>query len=307
MPIKIPNELPAKRFLEEEGVLVMNERDAVRQDIRPSRIVVLNLMPKKEETETQLSRLLGATPLQIELTLLTTGTYAPTNASKAHMSTFYRTWEDIRHEKFDGMIITGAPIETMEFEDVAYWDELVQILDWTQTNVHSTFDICWGAQAALYHFRGVPKHALDEKKFGVFEHKVIAPGASLLRGFNDIFKIPVSRHTEVRRSDLPRDPMLKVLAESEESGLCLIQDERYRHIYIFNHIEYDDSTLADEYERDVSIGAPIKMPEHYYPSDDPSRQPANRWRAHAHLLIGNWINDVYQNAPFEIDQIGTTR
>ncbi|WP_425407489.1 homoserine O-acetyltransferase MetA [Hwanghaeella sp.] len=304
MPIKIPDELPARRHLEDEGVVVMGERDAVRQDIRPMRIAVLNLMPKKESTETQLTRLIGATPLQVELTLLTTGSYVPTNVSQKHLSAFYHTWEDVKDQKFDGLIVTGAPIETLPFEDVHYWAELTRIFDWTQSNVHSTFNICWGAQAALKHFRDIPKHELPGKMFGVFEHAVTTPGNTLLRGFNDIFRIPVSRHTETRREDLPDDPMLQVLAESPESGLCLVQDQRYRQIYIFNHLEYDARTLADEYNRDVSQGLKIDVPKNYFPDDDPSQEPRNRWRAHAHLLFSNWINDVYQSVPFHVEDIG---
>ncbi|MDJ0683887.1 MAG: homoserine O-succinyltransferase [Alphaproteobacteria bacterium] len=304
MPIRIPNELPAKRYLQDEGVEVMSESDAVRQDIRPLRIAILNLMPKKEETETQLSRLLGATPLQVELTLLTTGSYVPTHTSKKHMAAFYRTWDDIKNEKFDGLIITGAPIEQMPFEDVIYWEELRGIFDWTQTHVHSTLNICWGAQASLKHFRDVPKHEVGFKRFGVFEHQVVQPGASLLRGFSDGFRIPVSRHTETRRADLPTDPSLKVLVESPEAGLCLLQDEKYRQIHIFNHFEYDDLTLAAEYQRDVAQGLPIEPPKNYFPGDDPAKKPENRWRAHAHLLFGNWINEIYQSVPFEREKIG---
>ncbi len=304
MPIKIPDELPARRHLENEGVVVMGERDAVRQDIRPMRIAVLNLMPRKESTETQLTRLIGATPLQVELTLLTTGSYVPTNVSQKHLKDFYRTWEEVRDQKFDGLVVTGAPIETLPFENVHYWRELESIFDWTQSHVHSTFNICWGAQAALKHFRNVPKHELPAKMFGVFDHNVTAPGNTLLRGFNDSFCIPVSRHTETRRADLPDDPMLTVLADSSESGLCLVQDQRYRQIYIFNHLEYDARTLADEYERDVGEGLSIEVPKYYYPDDDPSKEPINRWRSHAHLLFSNWINDVYQSVPFMVEDIG---
>lgn len=304
MPIKIPDELPARRLLEQEGVDVLGERDATRQDIRPLRIAILNLMPRKENTETQLTRLIGATPLQVEVTLLTTESYVPTNVSRRHMLDFYRTWDDVRDQKFDGLIITGAPIETLEFEDVAYWEEMKKILNWSQTNVHSTFNICWGAQAALKHFRDVPKHELPEKMFGVFEHDVLEPESALMRGFTSNFMIPVSRHTETRREDLPEDPQLRVLADSAESGLCLVQDDRYRQVYIFNHFEYDAHTLADEYNRDVGEGRPIQVPKNYFPSDDPQFPPENRWRTHAHMLFGNWINDVYQSAPFQSAEIG---
>ena len=304
MPIKVPDELPARRLLEQEGVDVLGERDAVRQDIRPLRIAILNLMPRKENTEMQLTRLIGATPLQVEVTLLTTGSYAPTNVSRRHLLDFYRTWDDIKDQKFDGLMITGAPIETLEFEEVIYWEEMKKILDWTQTNVHSTFNICWGAQAALKHFRDVPKHELPNKMFGVFDHDVLLPESPLLRGFTSQFALPVSRHTETRRADLPDDPMLKVLAESPESGLCLLQDDRFRQVYIFNHFEYDAHTLADEYNRDIGEGRTIQIPKNYFPGDDPQFPPENRWRTHAHLLFGNWINAVYQTAPFEAHDIG---
>ena len=304
MPIKIPDELPARRLLEQEGVDVMSVRDAVRQDIRPLRIAILNLMPRKENTELQLTRLVGATPLQVEVTLLTTASYVPTNVSRRHLIDFYRTWDQVKDQKFDGLVITGAPIETLEFEEVTYWDEMRRILDWSQTHVHSTFDICWGAQAALKHFRDVPKHELPKKMFGVFPHMVLRPEQALLRGFTKEFDVPVSRHTETRKADLPDDPELMVLAESAESGLCLLQDRRFRHVYVFNHFEYDALTLADEYNRDVGEGRAIQVPKNYFPSDDPQIKPPNRWRTHAHLLFGNWINEVYQRTPFESEAIG---
>ncbi len=298
MPITIPNELPARQFLEEEGVIVMSESDAVRQDIRPLRIAMLNLMPQKEKTETQLARLLGSTPLQVELTLLTTASYTPTNTPQHHMAAFYRTWQAVANERFDGLIITGAPIEKLPFEEVLYWEELTEIIDWSQTNVFQTFNLCWAAQASLYHFYGVPKYLLDHKMFGVFEHQVKAPNSPLLRGFNDSFPVPVSRHTEVRRSDLPSD--VEVLAESEEAGLCLIYDHAHRHAHMFNHLEYDAFTLKDEYLRDLKAGEEIDLPRNYFPHDDPQQQPHNIWRSHGHLLISNWINAVYQAAPFDL-------
>ena len=304
MPIKIPDDLPARATLDAEGVMVMGEADAVRQDIRPMRIALLNLMPNKIRTETQFARLLGATPLQVELTLVKITHHVPRNTPGEHIITFYRDWEEIRDERFDGFIVTGAPVETLPFEQVTYWDELRRIFDWTQDHVHACLNICWGAQAALKHFRDIPKHELPGKMFGVFEHSVTAPGNTLLRGFNDTFHIPVSRHTETRKEDLPDDPMLQVLAESPESGLCLVQDQRYRQIYIFNHLEYDARTLADEYNRDASQGLPIDVPKNYFPDDDPAQEPPNRWRAHAHLLFSNWVNDVYQSVPFEIEDIG---
>ncbi len=306
MPIKIPNDLPARQFLEEEGLVVMRECDAMRQDIRPLRIALLNLMPQKVATETQIARLIGATPLQIELTLLTTASYKPTNISRQHMLDFYRSWAEVRHEKFDCLIITGAPIEKLPFEEVHYWQELTQILDWSQTNVFQSLDLCWGAQAALYHFHGVPKHELPQKMFGVFDHLVMKPNAPLLRGFTGEFPVPVSRHTEVRSADLLDIDGLEVLAESDEAGLCLAQDHSRRHIYMFNHLEYDAQTLANEYRRDLEAGDDIQIPKHYFPGDNPEKAPSNRWRTYAHMLISNWINDVYQRAPFEIEQIGGT-
>ena len=304
MPIKIPNDLPARVELEREGLMVMSEADAVRQDIRPMRIGLLNLMPQKQKTETQLARLIGATPLQIELTLVTTGSYVPTNVSAHHLSTFYRTWDEVKSQKFDGFIITGAPVETLPFEKVLYWRELEQVLDWTLTHVHSTLDICWGAQAALHHFHRVPKHELPGKMFGVYPHRVMDRTASLLRGFSDELAIPVSRHTETRRADVEKVSDLEILIESDEAGVCLVQDKAKRHIYMLNHLEYDAWTLRDEYQRDVDQGLPIEPPKYYFPENDPSRDPPNTWRGHAHLFIGNWINDAYQTTPFDTDQIG---
>lgn len=305
MPIKIPNDLPARVELEREGMMVMSERDAVRQDIRPLRIGLLNLMPQKQKTETQLARLIGATPLQIELNLVTTGSYVPGNVSAHHMSTFYRTWDEVKDEKFDGFIITGAPVETMPFEDVKYWDEMEKIIDWTQTNVHSTLDICWGAQAALHHFYRVPKVELDAKMFGVFPHNVIDRTSSLLRGFSDQLSIPVSRHTETQRPDVDAIDGLKVLIQSDEAGVCLVEDRAKRHIYMLNHLEYDAWTLRDEFQRDVDEGLEIAPPAYYFPENDPSRDPPNTWRSHAHLFISNWINDAYQTTPFVAENIGS--
>ena len=304
MPITIPDDLPARRFLEEEGLVVMRESDAIRQDIRPMRIALLNLMPQKEKTETQIARLIGATPLQVELTLITTSSYTPIHAPREHMLAFYRPWEDVAEEKFDGLIVTGAPIEMLPFEEVAYWEELTRIFDWSQTHVHQTLNLCWGAQAALYHFHGVPKHALPRKMFGVYLHRVVTPNTSLLRGFDDAFWVPVSRHTEVRREDLPEDAGIEVLAESDEAGLCLLRDRRRRHVHMFNHLEYDAHTLRDEYERDLKAGLDIQIPKNYFPDDDPTKEPTNHWRSHGHLLVHNWINDVYQETPFDISRIG---
>jgi homoserine O-succinyltransferase/O-acetyltransferase len=308
MPIKIPNDLPAATKLAEEGVRLIGENEALRQDVRPLQIALLNLMPEKPKTETQLARLLGATPLQVELTLLTTSTYRPRNAPLSHLQSFYREWAEIRHRKFDGLIVTGAPVEMMPFEEVKYWPELAAIFDWSRTNVHSCFHICWGAQAALYHFHKVPKHTLPVKRFGIYTHYVIEqrdtqrPG--LLRGFDDYFLVPVSRHTEVRREDLPEGSGLEVLAVSNAAGLCLVHDPRHREVFMFNHLEYDTYTLADEYQRDLTSRSDISLPLNYYPDDDPSKAPRNCWRAYAHLLFGNWINEIYQTTPFEISRIG---
>ncbi len=304
MPIRIPNDLPARRILEREGVNVMTEASANRQDIRPLRMGLLNLMPEKIKTETQFARLIGATPLQVELHLIRVGSHTPKNTSAEHMLAFYETWEDVRAQKFDGFIVTGAPIELMPFEDVTYWKELKAIFDWTQTHVHSSMHICWGAQAALYHFHGVQKHPLAGKAFGVYRHRNLNAASPYLRGFSDDFSMPVSRWTEVRRSEIPKAG-LEVLMESDEVGLCLINDAAHRTLYMFNHIEYDTATLADEYNRDVAAARAIKMPANYFPGNDPARPPENRWRSHAHLLFGNWIDAVYQTTPFDLSAIGT--
>jgi homoserine O-succinyltransferase len=304
MPIRIANDLPARALLEAEGVMVMREADAARQDIRPMRIGLLNLMPNKVQTETQFARLLGASPLQIELTLVKMTHHVPRNTPSDHILSFYRDWEDVRTEKFDGFIITGAPVETLDFEQVAYWDELRAILDWTQTHVHSSFTICWGAQAAVHHFHGMPKHALPAKRFGVYRHQNLAPSSPFLRGFSDDFSVPVSRWTEVRREDIPAGSGLAVLMESDEAGLCLLDDPAHRALHMFNHIEYDSTTLADEYFRDLAAGKATAMPHGYFPDDDSGARPQNRWRSHAHLLFGNWINQLYQTTPFDLAAIG---
>ncbi len=304
MPIRIPNDLPARKVLEREGVNIMTEETAARQDIRPLKIGLLNLMPEKIKTETQFARLIGATPLQVDLRLVRIGSHTPKNTSQEHMIAFYEPWEEVAHEKFDGFITTGAPIEHLPFEDVAYWPELERIFDWTQTHVHSSMNICWGAQAALHHFHGVPKHALPQKAFGVYRHRNLNPASPYLRGFSDDFSMPVSRWTEVRNADLPKHAGLEVLMESDEVGLCLISDAPHRALHMFNHIEYDTTTLADEYNRDVAAGKTINMPANYFPASDPSRVPENRWRSHAHLLFGNWINEVYQSTPYDLAMIG---
>jgi len=306
MPIKIPDDLPARAALEEEGVMVMREVDAVRQDIRPMRIGLLNLMPNKIRTETQFARLLGATPLQVELTLVKITHHVARNTPSEHIISFYRTWEEVKDQRFDGFIVTGAPIETLPFEEVTYWDELRRIFDWTQTNVHHCFNICWGAQAAVHHFHGMPKYDLPEKAFGVFRHERLVPNSPYMRGFSDNFVIPVSRWTEVRTGDIPADSGMQVLMESEESGLCLLDDPKRRSLHMFNHIEYDERSLGEEYFRDVQAGTPIHIPHGYFPDDDPERPPENRWRSHAHLLFGNWINELYQTTPFDLAEIGQT-
>ena len=304
MPIRIPNDLPARQTLTAEGVMVMTEASAARQDIRPLHIGLLNLMPNKIKTETQFARLIGATPLQVELTLVKITSHTPKNTPAEHMLAFYEDWEDVKGRKFDGFIVTGAPVELLEFEDVNYWDELSRIYDWTQTNVHSTFNICWGAQAALHHFHGVPKHTLPKKQFGVYRHRNLKPNSPYLRGFSDDFSVPVSRWTENHRADLPAGKGLEILMESDEAGLCLINDPQKRSLYMFNHIEYDTTSLADEYWRDRTAGKPIELPANYFPKNDPELPPENRWRSHAHLLFGNWINEVYQTTPFRLSRIG---
>lgn len=304
MPIKIPNDLPAIATLEAEGVILMREADAVRQDIRPLHIALLNLMPNKLETETQFARLLGATPLQVELTLVRIDGHSPRNTPGVHMEAFYRGWEEIAGEKFDGFIVTGAPVETLPFEEVSYWDQLRRIFDWTQDHVHGCLNICWGAQAAIRHFHGVPKHALPAKAFGVYGHRNLVPASPYLRGLSDIVPVPVSRWSEVRREDIPAGSGIQVLLDSAETGLCLLEDPAHRSLYMFNHLEYDTGSLASEYFRDVAAGKPIALPRHYFPNDDPARPPENKWRSHAHLFFGNWINWLYQTTPFERARIG---
>jgi homoserine O-succinyltransferase len=302
MPIKIPDNLPAKEILNQENIFTMDESVAYHQDIRPLRIALLNLMPTKETTETQLLRLIGNTPLQVEFVLLHPKTHTSKNTSVEHLELFYKTFDDIKEEKLDGMIITGAPVEQMEFEDVNYWEELTQILNWSKENVTSTLHICWAAQAGLYHHFGVRKFALDNKIFGVFPHTVEVPNTKLLRGFDEVFHVPQSRHTDVRREDIERCPDLEILSESEESGVYIAATRDGKHIFVTGHSEYDANSLKWEYDRDVSKGLPIEIPKNYYPNNDPSRQPYNTWRAHANLLFSNWLNYyVYQATPFELN------
>ncbi len=311
MPIKIPNDLPAAEQLKAEGVRVIGEEEALRQDIRPMEIALLNLMPEKRKTEVQLARLLGATPLQVELTLLTTSSYRPRTVPESHLQAFYRTWEEVRDRKFDGLIVTGAPVEHLPFEEVRYWQELTHIFDWSRTHVHSSCFICWGAQAALYHFHRVPKHVLPCKRFGIYVHYVTetedARRNPLVRGFDDYFLVPVSRHTETRIEDLPDNGELEVLVVSNAAGLCLLYEPRYRAMYMFNHLEYDTFTLHEEYQRDLRRRRDVNLPINYYPDDDPEKTPRNCWRAYAHLLFGNWINEMYQTTPYDIRQIGRDR
>jgi len=305
MPITLPETLPAYDVLLNEGVMVMSPERAARQDIRPLRIGLLNLMPKKIQTENQFARLIGATPLQIDLQLIRMTEHQTRNTAAEHMETFYRPFQEVKAEKFDGLIITGAPIEHLPFEEVTYWDELCEVFDWTQTHVQSTFGVCWGGMAMINHFHGVQKHMLPKKAFGCFRHRNLAPTSPFLRGFSDDFVIPVSRWTEMRQSEIDSKPGLRTLLGSEEVGPCLVEDAGHRALYIFNHFEYDSETLKQEYDRDIANGTAINVPLNYYPDDDPAMPPLNRWRSHAHLLYGNWINEIYQSTPYEIAEIGS--
>jgi homoserine O-succinyltransferase len=304
MPVRIPTTLPARVILERENIFVMGHERAEHQDIRPLRVAILNLMPTKIQTETQLLRLLGNSALQVEITLLQTATYQPKNTDSDHLITHYKTWGQVRNEKFDGLVITGAPVEQMPFEEVDYWDELCAIMDWARTNVFSTLYICWAAQAALYHRYGIQKYPLSQKMFGVFEHKVLARNEKLLRGFDDTFLAPHSRHTEVRLTDVEKVDEVKVLAASDDAGLYLAATQNGRHIFVTGHSEYDPLTLKGEYDRDVKLGLPIEVPRNYYPDDDPSKAPLVRWRGHANLLFANWLNyHVYQVTPYDLKHI----
>ena len=304
MPITLPENLPAYDVLSHEGVMVMSPDRAMHQDIRPLRIGLLNLMPKKIQTETQFARLIGATPLQIDFQLIRMSAHETRNTASEHMAAFYRPFSAVRQEKFDGLIITGAPIEHMDFEAVTYWDELREVIDWTQSHVHSTFGVCWGGMAMIHHFHDVKKHMLARKAFGCFRHQNLAPSSPYLRGFSDEFVIPVSRWTEMKQAEIAASPGLRTLLGSDEVGPCLVEDPGHRALYIFNHFEYDSGTLKEEYDRDIANGTVINVPLNYYPQDDPSRMPLNRWRSHAHLLYGNWLNEIYQTTPFRIADIG---
>ena len=305
MPIKIPNDLPAAGILQQENIFVMTQTRAVEQDIRPLEIVLLNLMPTKVVTETQLSRLLGNTPLQVNLTLMHTTSHRAKNVSQEHLLSFYKSFDEIKDRKFDGMVITGAPVEKMEFEDVDYWPELCRIMEWSKTNVHSTLHICWGAQAGLYYHYGVPKYPLEQKVFGVFEHRADYKRSILMRGFDDVFWAPHSRHTTIRREDVEKIPELKILASSDEVGVYAIMNNRGKQIFITGHSEYDPLTLKTEYDRDKNLGLPIQVPQNYFPNDDDTCEPLVRWRGHANLLFSNWLNYfVYQTTPYDIMSIG---
>ena len=304
MPIKIPESLPARATLESENIFTITEHRAVTQDIRPLRILLLNLMPTKIVTETQLARLLGNSPLQIELELIMTSCHESRNTSREHMLAFYKTFADVKHQHFDGMVITGAPVEQMEFEQVDYWQELCEIMEWSKTHVTSTFHICWGAQAGLYYHFGVKKLPLEKKLFGVFEHRVERRTSMLLRGFDDTFFVPHSRHTTIDRADIEAIPGLKILATSEEAGVYAVATDKGRQIFITGHSEYDAETLKLEYERDKKAGLPIDVPKNYFPGDDDTKPPRVTWRSHANLIYTNWLNYyVYQRTPYIIDDI----
>lgn len=305
MPIRIPNNLPAAGILQQENIFVMPQNRAVSQDIRPLEIVLLNLMPTKIVTETQFSRLLGNTPLQVNLELMHTRTHQSKNTSQEHLLSFYKSFDELKDRKFDGMVITGAPVENMDFEDVDYWEELTQIMEWSKTNVHSTMHICWGAQAGLYYHYGVPKQPLPQKLFGVFPHQAEYKRSILMRGFDDIFWAPHSRHTTILREDVEAVPGLKILASSEEAGIYAVMSKEGRQIFITGHSEYDPNTLKTEYERDKNLGLPIQPPAHYFPDNDDTKDPIVLWRGHANLLFSNWLNYfVYQTTPFDIMTIG---
>ena len=304
MPIKIPNDLPAVKVLESENIFVMTETRAIKQDIRPLKILLLNLMPKKIETETQFSRLLGNSPLQVELELIHTRSHKSKNVSEEHLLSFYKTFDSVRDNYYDGLIITGAPVEQIEFEEVEYWNELVDIMEWSKTHVHSTLHICWGAQAGLYYHYGIKKYPLDSKLFGVFPHKLDYKRSILFRGFDDTFMIPHSRHTTIHPEDIAEVPELKILASSEEAGVYAVSNKKGRQIFVTGHIEYDADTLKAEYLRDLSQGKPIDIPKNYFPDDNPKKAPIVSWRAHANLLFSNWLNYfVYQTTPYDISSI----
>lgn len=305
MPVRIPSDLPARKTLESENIFVMPEDRALHQDIRPLRIAVVNLMPTKIVTETQLLRLLGNTPLQAHISFVRMGSHESKNTPTEHLDAFYEPFDQILHERFDGLVLTGAPVETIPFEEVDYWPELVRLMDWSTTNVWSTLHICWGAQAGLYHHYGIPKYDLPEKMFGLFRHRALAPREPILRGFDEVFYAPHSRHTGVREEDIAKVPELKLLAVSKEAGVYMAASADGRRVFVTGHPEYDRLTLKAEYDRDIAKGMKIRVPENYFPGDDPSREPEMVWRAHAHLLYSNWLNyHVYQETPYDLDRIG---
>ena len=304
MPIKIPKNLPAFDILQNEGVMVMSSQLAEKQDIRPLKIILLNLMPEKIKTETQFARLIGSTPLQIEFTLLRVSSHISKNTSKEHLINFYKTFDDVRSQKYDGLIVTGAPIEHLPFEEVDYWRELKNILEWAKTSVHSVFGVCWGAMAMLYYFHKIEKLILKRKYFGLFRHKNRKVSSHFLRGFSDDLIVPVSRWTEISEGDIAKNDNLEILLDSNEVGPCLIEDRENNFLFLLNHLEYDGNTLSDEYLRDRDAEKSFQVPQNYFPNDDPKRDPINRWRSHAHLLYGNWINEIYQTTPFDIEKIG---
>jgi homoserine O-succinyltransferase len=304
MPVRVPNDLPARKTLAEENIFVMTTERAVHQDIRPLRIAVLNLMPTKIVTETQLLRLLGNSPLQVDITFIRMGMHESKNTPSEHLDAFYESLDEVLHERFDGLVITGAPVETLPFDQVDYWPELVRLMDWSAANVWSTLYICWGAQAALYHHYGVPKYPVPAKIFGLYPHRVLDPHEPLMRGFDEVFLAPHSRHTEVRRVDVARVPGVKLLAVSEEAGVYMAASEDGRRVFVTGHPEYDRLTLKAEYDRDVAKGMRIAVPRNYYPDDDPSRDPLVTWRSHAHLLYANWLNYyVYQATPYDLAEL----
>lgn len=305
MPIQIPNDLPAASTLLQENIFVMTQNRASSQDIRPLEIVLLNLMPTKIATETQFTRLLGNTPLQVRLELMHTTSHKAKNVSQDHLLNFYKSFDELKDRKFDGMVITGAPVEHMDFEDVDYWDELCQIMEWSKTHVHSTIHICWGAQAGLYYHYGIQKHQMEKKMFGVFKHRADYKRSILLRGFDDTFWVPQSRHTTVLREDIQAVPGLKILASSDECGVYAVSSKGGRQIFITGHSEYDADTLKNEYIRDKNLGLPIDMPVNYFKDDDDTKEPVVRWRGHANLLFSNWLNYfVYQTTPYDIMDVG---
>jgi homoserine O-succinyltransferase/O-acetyltransferase len=299
LPINIPSHLPAKEILEQENIFIMDEKKAYSQDIRPLNILILNIMPEKEKTETQLLRLLGNSPLQLNITFLRPETHKSKNTAYEHLKEFYTTFKHIQHKKFDGMIITGAPIEHLEFEEVAYWPELKTIMDWTKTNVTSTLHICWGAQAGFFHHYGVNKYKLEKKCFGIFKHEIINPNVKLLRGFDDYYFVPHSRHTEVRNEEIESVSELQILSHSNTAGVCLVMSKDGKQIFLTGHPEYERTTLKEEYERDLARGISIDIPENYFEDDDPEKNPIHCWRSHANLLFVNWLNYyVYQETPY---------